>query len=294
MSTAFSYAEMIGRNAGFVTDGEQALLREGSVFVCGVGGMGGAAIQSLVRAGVGRLTIADMDVFEVSNLNRQVFATLDSVGTEKTSATVAAIARINPDARVTVHDGSWVERLDDILPSHRVVINGMDDLAAGIALYRKAREHGATVIDAYTSPLPSVTVVRPVDPRPEERLGFPTVGTDWRALTRAQVDACKTAEAIYVMVHSSSADHIDLAVAAEMLAGTRPRPSFAPMVIETGTLMAFEALKLLLHRPSGVDYRGVFLNPWTMATERPKSAPVAWVRERIARRFLTRLTSGTG
>jgi hypothetical protein len=42
--------------------------------------------------------------------------------------------------------------------------------------------HGATVIDAYTSPLPSVTVVRPADPRPEVRLGFPTVGAEWKSL----------------------------------------------------------------------------------------------------------------
>ena len=291
MSTraAFSYDEMVTRNAGFLTAGEQATLRDGRVFVCGVGGMGGAAIQSLVRAGVGHFCLADMDLFETSNLNRQLFATLDTVGQPKIDATCAAIARINPDAGLTTFGPEWVDQLDEILPVHPVVVNGMDDLAAGIALYRKAREHGATVIDAYTAPLPSVTVVRPADPRPEERLGWPTVGTHWRALTLAQLDACKVAEAVYVMVNSSSADHIDLDVAAGLVAGTHRRPSFAPMVIETGTLMAFEAVKLLLGRGSGVDHRGVFLNPWTMAVERPRTAPVAWVRERIARRFLARM-----
>lgn len=285
----FSYDEMVTRNAGFLTPAEQRTLREGAVFVCGVGGMGGAALQSLVRAGVGSFALADMDVFETSNLNRQLFATLDTLGCSKVAATCAAIARINPDVGLTTYGPEWVERLDDILPAHRIVINGMDDPAAGIALYRKAREHGATVIDAYTAPLPSVTVVRPADPRPEERLGYPTAGADWRTLTRTQLDACRTAEVVYVMVHSSSADHIDVGVVAELMAGRRGRPSFAPMVIETGTLMAFEAVKLLLDRPSGVDHRGVFLNPWTMAVERPRAAPVAWVRERIARRFLDRM-----
>ena len=294
MSSAFSYADMIGRNAGFLTPEEQERLRTSSVFVCGVGGMGGAAVQSLMRAGLGSITIADMDTFEVSNLNRQVFATMATVGETKTGATAAAIASINPDATVEIHGADWVEHLDVLLPAHRVVINGMDDLTAGIRLYRKAREHGATVIDAYTSPLPSVTVVRPDDPRPEERLGYPTVGVDWRSFTREQLDACKAADAIYVMVHSSSAKHIDLGVAAEMLAGRHPRPSFAPMVISTGTLMAFEALKLVLGRPSGVDHRGVFLNPWTMQTERPRPAVAAWLLERVARRTLNRLTSEPG
>ena len=100
---AFSYDELVTRNAGFVTEAEQKLLRSGRVFVCGVGGMGGAAIQSLVRAGVGHFALADMDTFEVSNLNRQLFATLDTVGQPKVAATVEAIARINPDARRTTH-----------------------------------------------------------------------------------------------------------------------------------------------------------------------------------------------
>lgn len=287
--TIFSYEEMITRNAGFVTADEQKALHAGRVFVCGVGGMGGAALQSLARAGLGHVSIADMDVFETSNLNRQVFATLDTIGTEKTRATHDALRRINPGIGVTMYGAEWVERLDEILPSHTIVINGMDDLAAGVALYRKAREHGATVIDAYTSPLPSVTVVRPNDPRPEERLRWPTVGRDWRTLTRDESDACKAAEAIYVMVHSSSARHIDLGIAAELMAGKRSRPSFAPMVIATGTLMAFEAVKLLLARESGADFRGVFLNPWTMRTEHPRARAVAWALERMAQRFLARM-----
>jgi molybdopterin/thiamine biosynthesis adenylyltransferase len=288
---AFSYEEMVTRNAGFVTPAEQARLRDGRVFVCGVGGMGGAAIQSLVRAGVGRFALADMDSFETSNLNRQLFATLDTVGQSKVAATAVAMRRINPHVGLTTLGAEWVDQLDEILPDYAVVVNGMDDLAAGIALYRKAREHGATVIDAYTAPLPSVTVVRPGDPRPEERLGYPTLATDWRHITPAQTAACRMAEALYVAVHSSSASYIDHAVAAGLMAGTRARPSFAPMVIETGTLMAFEAIKLLLGRASGVDHRGVFLDPWRMRIERPKSAPVAWLRERVARRFLARMTA---
>ena len=161
----FTYDEMVTRNVGFLTPAQQETLRDGRVFVCGVGGMGGAALQSLVRAGVGHFALADVDVFETSNLNRQVFATLDTVGQPKIAATCDAIARINPRVELTTFGAEWVELLDVILPEYPVVVNGMDDIAAGIALYRKAREHGATVIDAYTAPLPSVTVVRPKDKR---------------------------------------------------------------------------------------------------------------------------------
>ena len=288
----FDYAVMTHRNAGFVTPAEQARLRATPVFVCGVGGMGGAAVQSLARAGMERLAIADMDVFEVSNLNRQVFADLHTVGKGKVQATVERLAAINPGLRPVTFGPEWTGRLDEILAEYKVVVNGMDDLAAGIHLYRKAREHGATVIDAYTSPLPSVTLVRPGDPRPEERLGFPTAGKPWDALSAADADACKMAEATYVMVHSSSAEHIDLDFAAEMLAGKRSRPSFAPMVILTGNLMAYEAVKLALGKPSGVDFRGCFYNPWTLEVERPRAAPVAWLRLQVVRRKLRELANG--
>lgn len=288
----FDYAVMTHRNAGFVTPAEQARLRTTPVFVCGVGGMGGAAVQSLARAGMERLAIADMDVFEVSNLNRQVFADLRTVGKGKVEATVERLAAINPGLRPVTFGAEWTERLDEILAEYKVVVNGMDDLAAGIHLYRKAREHGATVIDAYTSPLPSVTLVRPGDPRPEERLGFPTVGKPWDALSAEDADGCKMAEATYVMVHSSSAEHIDLDFAAEMLAGKRSRPSFAPMVILTGNLMAYEVVKLALGKPSGVDHRGCFYNPWTLEVERPRAAPVAWLRLQVVRRKLRELADG--
>lgn len=292
VNPAFDYAVMTHRNAGFVTEAEQERLRTTPVFVCGVGGMGGAAVQSLARAGMERLAIADMDRFEVSNLNRQVFADLGTVGKGKVEATVERLAAINPGLRPVTFGAEWTERLDEILREYKVVVNGMDDLAAGIHLYRKAREHGATVIDAYTSPLPSVILVRPGDPRPEERLGFPTVGKAWESLSPADADACKMAEATYVMVHSSSAEHIDLDFAAEMLAGKRSRPSFSTMVILTGNLMAYEVVKLALGKPSGVDFRGCFYNPWTLEVERPRPAPVAWLRLQVVRRKLRELANG--
>ncbi|HEX2090776.1 MAG TPA: ThiF family adenylyltransferase, partial [Longimicrobiaceae bacterium] len=183
------------------------------------------------------------------------------------------LADINPELRLRTWGAEWTAELDAILAEYKVVVNGMDDLAAGIHLYRRAREHGATVIDAYTSPLPSVIVVRPGDPRPEERLGYPSVGVAWDRLTPGIADGCKMAEAVYVMTHSTSHKHIDLGIASEMMAGKRSRPSFAPMVILTGNLMAFEATNLAMGRPSGMDCRGAFFNPWTFRVERPLPAP---------------------
>jgi len=288
-SPRWDYAGMVSRQAGFVSAGEQARLRATHIFVCGVGGMGGIAAQALVRAGVGRLTIADDDTFEQSNLNRQVYADTGTLGASKTAVTAAKLRAINPDVGLDVYDAQWTAQLDTILATCPLVINTMDDLAAGVHLYRRAAVVGATVIDAYTSPLPNVTVVRARDARPEARLRFPTLGTLWEAITPAQRNQCRTAELEYVLVHSSSLDHIDHDVAAEVMAGTRARPSFAPVVWLSGTLMALEALQCAMGRPSGVDHRGLFFNPWTWRVERPRSPLVAALRRAKIRAALRQL-----
>lgn len=294
MTLQFNYAEFTHRNIGFVTETEQSQLRSSRVLVCGVGGMGGACLQALARAGIGEFGIADFDVFELSNLNRQVFANLRTVGVSKTEATRAQLLEINPEIQLSVYGADWTERLDELLKHFPIVVNGMDDLAAGIELYRKARIHGATVIDAYTAPLPSVVVVRPGDPLPEERLLFPTVGVDWRAISTETKQIAAAREIEYVLVHSSSAQHIDLDIAKDLLTGKRKRMSFAPMVITTGNLMAFEVLKLLLRKPASADCRGYFFNPWKCRVEHPRSAALAPLLRFMVRRFIRRMTQEGG
>lgn len=289
---SFEYDSFTGRNIGFVDEREQQLLRQARVFVCGVGGMGGAAFMALARAGVGKFVIADIDRFEVSNLNRQVFAFADEVGREKAEVAAEAAKRINPTIEIEVLAGNWTDELAGIASRCPVIVNGMDDIAAGVHLYRTAKAASATVIDAYMSPLPSVIVVRPEDPRPEERLGFPTRNKDWRDISEDDRRAAMLAEVEHVMMHSSSRHHVDLAIAGEVAAGRRSRMSFAPMVISTGMLMAYEAIALILGRRTGTDCRGWFLNPHKPAIEKPHNALVSALMRPLVRRAIVQLTSG--
>jgi len=289
---SFDYYSFTGRNIGFVDEREQQLLRQARVFVCGVGGMGGAAFMALARAGVGNFVIADIDRFEVSNLNRQVFAFADEVGREKAEVAAEAARRINPTIEIEVLGENWTDELAGIAARCPVIVNGMDDIAAGVHLYRSAKAAGATVIDAYMSPLPSVIVVRRDDPRPEERLGFPTRNKDWRDITEDDRRAAMLAEVEHVMMHSSSRHHVDLGIAGEVAAGRRSRMSFAPMVISTGMLMAYEAIALILGRRTGTDCRGWFLNPHKPAIEKPHNAVVSALLRPLVRRAIVQLTSG--
>lgn len=287
--TSFDYNEFSSRNLGFLAPQQQAALRNGKVFIAGVGGMGGAAFLSLVRAGVGEICIADIDTFELSNLNRQVVATLDTVGVDKVEASAELARRINPEIVLTVYGDEWVDRLPEIAARYPVIINGTDDVAATVALYRAAKSAKATVIDAYAASLPSVYVVRPDDPRPEDRMGYPTAALDLNEITEEAVNACVQRELEYVLVNSSSRKYVDLTIAAEFAAGKRKRFSFAPMVITTGNLMAYEALALLSGQKTQTDHRGYFFDPYTGRTERPLIVPIAWIKTWIVRRFLKRL-----
>lgn len=290
--THFTYSEFTTRNLGFVTEAEQARLKASCVFVCGAGGMGGSAIMNLIRAGVGKLILADLDGFEVSNLNRQLFASLDSVDVHKAHATREQCLRINPEAEIEVLEANWPDHVERLVGISDVVVNGTDDLGASLLLYRTARKLGKSVIDAYASPLPSVYVTKPTDPMPEEWLRYPTVGTAWNAIKPDMRADAMMAEATHVMLHSSSRRYIDLEMAGEMVAGKRSRMSFAPMVIMAGTLMAAEAINILLDRPAAADHRGWFFNTHLGRVERPKPGWIAAVLRPLVRRELNRLLGG--
>ncbi len=285
----FDYSEMTRRNIGFVNEAEQARLAAATVFVCGTGGMGGACIMALARIGIGHLIIADIDHFEVSNLNRQVFAFGDTIGRHKAEATAEVCARINPEMIVTVWHADWVEHVDEAISAAAAVVNGTDDLGASLLLYRRARALGKPVIDAYASPLPSVFVTAPGDQPHEARMHYPTMGTEWDRLTEGQRAAAFRAEATYVVIHSSSRDYLDMAMVGDVVAGKRSRMSFAPMVITTGQLMAYEVVNAVLGQRRAADNRGWFLNPHRGRVERPRPAWLATLLRPLVGRYLGRL-----
>ncbi|MDX8352996.1 HesA/MoeB/ThiF family protein [Cognatiyoonia sp. IB215182] len=285
----FSYDAFTTRNIGFVSVDEQAKLRDAQVFVCGTGGMGGACVFALARMGVGRLILADIDEFETSNLNRQAFAFRDTIGRHKAEATRDLCLQINPEMEITVYHDDWPDQVQVAISESAIVVNGTDDLGASLLLYRTARAEKRAVIDAYASPLPSVYVTQPGDPMPEERLRYPTLGTPWDALSQEQRDQSFFQEATYVIVHSSSRHYIDLELAGEVTAGKRSRMSFAPMVISTGMLMAYEVANGILGRKPGADHRGWFFNPYAARVEHPRNVLTASLLRPVVTRFLRRM-----
>ena len=129
--------------------GVDALARS-SVLVCGLGGVGGYALEALARAGVGRLGLLDGDVVDESNLNRQILATELSVGEKKTAVAAARVRSVNPECKVDVYDLFYLpETADGVdLSLYDLVIDAVDTVAAKVELICRAKAQNVKIVSS--------------------------------------------------------------------------------------------------------------------------------------------------
>jgi hypothetical protein len=278
-----NYQNIFQRNIGFVNEDEQAKIRQTPVFIVGVGGMGGTALMNLVRMGYENIGIADIDTFDISNINRQLFCNVDTVGMDKAEASVGLVHKLNPAVKMVNWGHDWQTKLTEICKLHKIIINGCDDIEASNHLYNFARKNHCTVIDAYTASVPSVYVTRPTDPSPLMRW---TGLSDIKSSDSALIDLYKVRESEYVMTYSNSLEHIHLELAIEMIQGKRSRMSLAPMVITTGCLMAYQVLFLTISKKA-TNYHGFFLDPSGKITKR-SWGPKSFVKKMLVKYFLNK------
>jgi len=141
--------ERFARQLGLPEWGEaaQKRLRNANVFIAGAGGLGSAVALYLTAAGVGHITLADPDVVELSNLNRQILYTTNDAGRDKVGAASERLASLNPSAKITPLreriDGDSAARL---LAGHSIVVDCLDTLDDRFVLNRAAVEAGIPMI----------------------------------------------------------------------------------------------------------------------------------------------------
>lgn len=141
---SFDYDRAFSRNIGWVTEQEQQILRGKRVAIAGMGGVGGFHLLTLARLGIGHFNIADLDVFEVENFNRQAGAMLSSVGQPKVSVLADMARDINPDAQLrTFPGGVNAANLDDFFRDVDLYVDGLDffAFAAREAVFAYCAQH---------------------------------------------------------------------------------------------------------------------------------------------------------
>lgn len=148
---AFDYDSAFSRNIGWVTESEQARLRNARVAVAGLGGVGGIHLLTLARLGIGRFSIADFDVFDIVNFNRQAGATMSTLERPKVDVLAEMARDINPEIELRCFpDGVQRETLDAFLEDVDVYVDGLDFFAfeARRATFAACRRKGIPAVTA--------------------------------------------------------------------------------------------------------------------------------------------------
>ena len=132
--------------------GEEKLkaLKDKHVAVFGIGGVGGSVVEALVRSGISNITIVDNDLVSLTNLNRQLIATHDSIGKEKVDVMKERILSINKDGNVVTHKCFFLpENSSEFdFSKYDYVVDAVDTVSAKIEIIRKAKESNVPIISS--------------------------------------------------------------------------------------------------------------------------------------------------
>lgn len=218
------FPESLERNFPTFTCQQQLQLCNCRVLIAGLGGLGGYQAQLLARAGIGSLLLADGDKFVPANLNRQLFATRETLGQAKTAVTAAFLRRINPVVEINlVSDYLDPDRYPVLLPQVDLALDALDSCPARRQLVSAAREAGKPVIHGAV------------------------LGHDGQITTILPEDLPTFAEAY---LHQSAPPD-------------EPPSVVAPIVAMVASLQVLEAIRLLLHLPPAYHGSLAYLDGYT-------------------------------
>lgn len=121
-------------------------IKKANILVVGLGGVGGTAVEALIRSGIEHITIIDKDTFDESNLNRQILSTKDAIGKEKTKICQERIHSINPIVNI-IHkaiflDASTINELEQ----YDYIIDACDTIDTKVLLAKYAKENNSKII----------------------------------------------------------------------------------------------------------------------------------------------------
>jgi len=131
------------------TDGLEKLANS-SVAVFGIGGVGGHAVEALVRGGVGKLTLIDPDLICLTNINRQVHALENTVGQVKVEVMSQRCHEINPQVQVVIHHCAYrVDSSEQLLtPRYDYVLDCIDNITDKLHLLQSCHDRGLPIISS--------------------------------------------------------------------------------------------------------------------------------------------------
>lgn len=216
------------KNEKMLSRAENIALQSKAVVVVGCGGLGGYIIEMLARLGTGRITVIDGDVFDESNLNRQLLCTPENLGQPKALTALDRIRQVNPDVKAEAKQSYLTaENAIQLLQGHDLICDALDNIPSRKLL----QETG-------------------------EKLNIPMV---YGAIAGwyAQVGTIFPGDRIFDMIYPE-----DTPKGIETELGN---PSFTPAL--AASLQVAETLKVLLHKPGILQRKLLIANTLTMEFE---------------------------
>ncbi len=242
------YSRMVERNIGILTEKEQDKLKNSCVAIFGVGGLGGVIAEILTRVGVGSLRIVDKDSFDITNLNRQIFAFSSTIGKRKVDVTERFLKDINPELKVYKFDSCNEKNIKKMLRKANVAVLALDEFKAYVMIERIARKLKIPVVEGWAIIYGNVRVFTEKTPSLEEVYGLPTKGKALDFFSEEEFRKLH-AKVIYSLskIEDISKFYSPRALK-KMIIGELSARTFAPTVWLTAVMMANETIKIILGR----------------------------------------------
>ncbi|HJV47517.1 MAG TPA: ThiF family adenylyltransferase [Bacillota bacterium] len=234
------------RNLGVISKDEQEKLRSGRVTVVGAGGVGGITLIQLARMGIGQIHVIDRDVFEASNLNRQMLSSVSRLNKSKAESAKQTLEDINPDIQVSVTEQFVTEdNAEQLLQGTDIIIDATDNLVARVIIHRTAAKLGIPSIwIAVTPPFRGgVMSLTPTSDPYEKVLRHPSYGHPLTDEMKKQIDALKDRRAAYSVKYGVDEEWANAYVKKEASWAV-----LSPVANIIGLLASFEAFKFLVQR----------------------------------------------
>ena len=239
------YKGLTNRNIGLLSEEQQEKLKNTTITVCGLGGLGGVIVEILARTGIESFKILDNDTFDTSNLNRQIFCFSDTLGQYKTDVTEQFLKNINPDIKIEKYLELTEENVNTFLKDTDVVVLSLDSLVPILIVSRAARRLKIPLVEGWAIAYGNVRVFNEQTPTLEEAYEFPTIDRE--------ISSISEDEAKYLIMQSlmslqkiPGVAQFYPETAAARLQEKGEGTTLAPIVWLTCVMMSLEVMKIVL------------------------------------------------
>lgn len=238
------YQELVNRNIGLLSEAQQDRLKKARFCVFGMGGIGSPAFDILVRCGIEHFAIVDNDVFDASNMNRQIFATLETIGQKKVAVAKNWAQSINPDVRVDTYERVREDNVAHIITGADIIVLAIDELMPCLITSREAYKQSIPLIEGWAIPFGNVRVHTVDTPPLEAAYQLPTLEKNLDDFSEDEIRKLGLEVLMGLGRIEGVADYYSDEVVQLISRGLIP--SFAPLVWLTSVHMALEAIKVFL------------------------------------------------